>query len=200
MSENTVADIEENKKNGTEDSQEPELPDAEEQGEGAEEAASAELEALKEKYLRLSADFDNYKKRLAKEKQEIRDFGNAQRLKELLFVLDNIERAIELSEESLGEKTDFVAFLDGIKLVHSQFLTSLGNFGVTAIDSSEGTSFDPSYHEAVYKEHSETYESGLIISEVQRGYLLNGRLLRPSMVSVSQGPEKTPEEDSEEKD
>ena len=200
MSENTVTDIEENKKDGAEDSHEPELPDAEEQGEGAEEAASVELEALKEKYLRLSADFDNYKKRLAKEKQEMRDFGNAQRLKELLFVLDNIERAIELSEESVGEKTDFVAFLEGIKLVHSQFLTSLGNFGVTAIDSSEGTSFDPSYHEAVYKEHSETYESGLIISEVQKGYLLNGRLLRPSMVSVSQGPEKTSEEDSEEKD
>ena len=200
MSENTVADIEENKKNGAEDSQEPELADAEGQEEGVEETASAELASLREKYLRLSADFDNYKKRLAREKQEILDFGNTQRLKELLFVLDNIERAIELSEESLGEKTDFVAFLDGIKLVHTQLLTSLGNFGVTAIDSSEGISFDPSYHEAVYKEHSETYESGVIISQVQKGYLLNGRLLRPSMVSVSQGPEKTSEEDSEEKD
>ena len=200
MSENTAADIEENKKNGAEDSEEPELSDAEVQEEETEEDVSAELEALREKYLRLSADFDNYKKRLAKEKQEILDFGNAQRLKELLFVLDNIERAIELSEESHGEKTDFVAFLDGIKLVHSQFLAGLGNFGVAAIDSSEGTSFDPSYHEAVYKEHSETYESGTIISEVQKGYLLNGRLLRPSMVSVSQGPEKSPEEDSEEKD
>ena len=200
MSENTAADIEENKKNSAEDSEESELSGAEVQEEEIEEDVSAELEALREKYLRLSADFDNYKKRLAREKQEILDFGNTQRLKELLFVLDNIERAIELSEESLGEKTDFVAFLDGIKLVHSQFLTSLGNFGVTAIDSSEGTSFDPSYHEAVYKEHSEAYESGLIISEVQKGYLLNGRLLRPSMVSVSQGPEKTSEEDSEEKD
>lgn len=200
MSENTAADIEENKKNGAEDSEEPELSDAEVQEEETEEDVSAELEALREKYLRLSADFDNYKKRLAKEKQEILDFGNAQRLKELLFVLDNIERAIELSEESHGEKMDFVAFLDGIKLVHSQFLAGLGNFGVAAIDSSEGTSFDPSYHEAVYKEHSETYESGTIISEVQKGYLLNGRLLRPSMVSVSQGPEKPPEEDSEEKD
>ena len=153
MSENTAADIEENKKNSAEDSEESELSGAEVQEEETEEDVSAELEALREKYLRLSADFDNYKKRLAREKQEIRDFGNAQRLKELLFVLDNFERAIELSEESLGEKTDFVAFLDGIKLVHSQFLTSLGNFGVTAIDSSEGTSFDPSYHEAVYKEH-----------------------------------------------
>lgn len=200
MSENTATDIEENKKNGAEDSEEPELSDAEVQEEETEEDVSAELEALREKYLRLSADFDNYKKRLAKEKQEILDFGNAQRLKELLFVLDNIERAIELSEESHGEKTDFVAFLDGIKLVHSQFLAGLGNFGVAAIDSSEGASFDPSYHEAVYKEHSETYESGTIISEVQKGYLLNGRLLRPSMVSVSQGPEKPPEEDSEEKD
>ncbi len=199
MSENTVADIEENKKNGAENSEEPELSGAEVQEEETEEDASAELEALREKYLRLSADFDNYKKRLAKEKQEILDFGNAHRLKELLFVLDNIERAIELSEGSHGEKTDFVAFLDGIKLVHAQFLAGLENFGVTEIDSGEGTVFDPSYHEAVYKEHSETYESGTIISEVQKGYLLNGRLLRPSMVSVSQGPEKKPEKDSEEK-
>ena len=200
MSENTAADTEENEKNGIEDSEEPGLSGAEAREEETEEDVSAELEALREKYLRLSADFDNYKKRLAREKQEIRDFGNAQRLKELLFVLDNIERAIELSEESHGEKTDFVAFLDGIKLVHAQFLSGLGNFGVTGIDSGEGTVFDPSYHEAVYKEHSETYESGTIISEVQKGYLLNGRLLRPSMVSVSQGPEKPSEEDSEEKD
>ena len=200
MSENTAADIEENRKNGAEETEEPGLSGAEVQEEQTEEDVSAELEALREKYLRLSADFDNYKKRLAKEKQEILDFGNAQRLKELLFVLDNIERAIELSEESHGEKTDFVAFLDGIKLVHAQFLAGLGNFGVTEIDSGEGTVFDPSYHEAVYKEHSETYESGTIISEVQKGYLLNGRLLRPSMVSVSQGPEKPSEEDSEEKD
>ena len=199
MSENTVADIEKNKKNSTEDSEEPELSGAEMQEEEPEEDASAELEALREKYLRLSADFDNYKKRLAKEKQEILDFGNANRLKELLFVLDNIERAIELSEESHGEKTDFVAFLDGIKLVHAQFIAGLENFGVTGIDSGEGTVFDPSYHEAVYKEHSETYESGTVISEVQKGYLLNGRLLRASMVSVSQGPEKKPEKDSEEK-
>lgn len=199
MSKNTVADTGESKKNGTENSPEPELADAEGQGRGAEETASAELKALREKYLRLSADFDNYRKRLAKEKQEILDFGNAQRLRELLSVLDNIERAIELSEESHGEKTDFVAFLDGIKLVHAQLLTGFENFGVTAIESSEGTSFDPSYHEAVYKEHSETYESGVIISEVQKGYLLNGRLLRPSMVSVSQGPEKASEEDPEEK-
>ena len=198
MSENTVTDIEENKKNGTEDSEEPGISDAKVGEEEPGEDLSAELEALRGKYLRLSADFDNYKKRLAKEKQEILDFGNAHRLKELLFVLDNIERAIELSEESHGEKTDFVAFLDGIKIVHSQFLAGLENFGVTGIDSGEGTVFNPSYHEAVYKEHSETYESGTIISEVQKGYLLNGRLLRPSMVSVSQGPEKTPEKDSEE--
>ncbi len=198
MSENTAEDIEESRKNGTEDSEEPELSGAGVGEEETEEDLSAELEVLREKYLRLSADFDNYKKRLAKEKQEILDFGNAHRLKELLFVLDNIKRAIELSEESHGEKTDFVAFLDGIKLVHTQFLAGLKNFGVTEIDSGEGTVFDPSYHEAIYKEHSETYESGTVISEAQKGYLLNGRLLRPSMVSVSQGPEKTPEEDSEE--
>ena len=197
MSENTAADIEEERKDADE---QQELAGAEDAEEEIEEDVSAELEALREKYLRLSADFDNYKKRLAKEKQEIRDFGNAQKLKELLFVVDNFERAIEHSEESHGEKTDFVAFLDGIKLVHAQFLSSLENFGVTAIDSAEGTSFDPSYHEAIYKEHSEIHKSGVIISEAQRGYLLNGRLLRPSMVSVSQGAEKPSGEDSEGED
>ncbi|MCY4261847.1 MAG: nucleotide exchange factor GrpE [Candidatus Dadabacteria bacterium] len=200
MSENTEADIRESKKNGPESSEQLESPDVEkQQREGNGESISAELEALRDKYLRLSADFDNYKKRLVREKQEIRDFGNAQNLKELLFVLDNIERAIEFSGESSREKTDFAAFLDGIKLVHAQFLTGLENFGVTVIDSSEGTAFDPSYHEAVYKEHSKVHESGTIISEIQKGYLLNGRLLRPSMVSVSQGTEKTSEGDSGEK-
>ena len=199
MSENTVADIEEDGKD-TEEQQEQELADAEEAEEKIEEDLSAELEALKDKYKRLSADFENYRKRSAREKQETLDFGNAHKLKELLFVVDNIERAIEHSEESHGEKTDFIAFLDGIKLVHAQFLSSLQSFGVTAIDSGEGTSFDPSYHEAIYKEHSEIHESGVIISEAQRGYLLNGRLLRPSMVSVSQGAEKPSEEDSEGED
>ncbi|MYI73685.1 MAG: nucleotide exchange factor GrpE, partial [Candidatus Dadabacteria bacterium] len=81
MSENTAADIEENKKNGAEDSEEPGISGAEAGEEETEGDTSAELEALREKYLRLSADFDNYKKRLAKEKQEILDFGNAHRLK-----------------------------------------------------------------------------------------------------------------------
>lgn len=161
---------------------------------------AGELEDLRDKYLRLSADFDNYRKRLAREKQEILDFGNAGRLKELLFVLDNIERAIDLSEESVGEKTGFAAFLDGIKLVRTQFVSSLRGFGVTEIDASRGTGFDPSYHEAVYKERSDECGGGTIISEIQKGYLLNGRLLRPSMVSVSEGSGEEPEEDSEKKD
>ncbi len=155
-----------------------------------------ELEALRDKYLRLSADFDNYRKRLAREKREILDFGNADRLKELLFVLDNIDRAIDLSEESTGEKPDFVAFLEGIKLVRTQLVASLGTFGVAGIDASRGTDFDPSYHEAVCRERSPDCGSGTIISEMQKGYLLNGRLLRPSMVSVSEGSEEEPGENS----
>lgn len=155
-----------------------------------------ELEDLRDKYLRLSADFDNYRKRLAREKREILDFGNAERLKELLFVLDNIDRAIDLSEESTGEKTDFVAFLEGIKLVRTQLVASLGTFGVTGIDASRGTDFDPGRHEAVCRERSSDCGSGTVISEMQKGYLLNGRLLRPSMVSVSEGSGEEPGEDS----
>ncbi len=193
MSENKVAQTKEKKKKEAEDASEQELASVDEDREDCFE----ELESLKQKYVRLSADFENYKKRTAKENREMLDFGNAQRLKELLFVLDNMERAIALSEESVGEKTDFIAFLEGIKLVYSQLLSGLEGFGVTPIDSKEGVSFDPNYHEAVSKENSETYESGAVISEIQKGYLLNGRLLRPAMVSVSQGSEKTSEKSSE---
>ena len=196
MSEKTGAGVEEKKPrdatNGSGGEADP-RPDG---GGGKDRDLREELEDLRDKYLRLSADFDNYRKRLAREKREILDFGNAERLKELLFVLDNIERAIDLSEESVGEKTDFVAFLDGIKLVRTQLVASLGTFGVTGIDASRGADFDPSYHEAVCRERSEDCDSGTIISEMQKGYLLNGRLLRPSMVSVSEGSEEKPRQDS----
>ena len=196
MSEKTGAGVEEEKPrdatNGSGGEADP-RPDG---GGGKDHDLREELEDLRDKYLRLSADFDNYRKRLAREKREILDFGNAERLKELLFVLDNIERAIDLSEESVGEKTDFVAFLDGIKLVRTQLVASLGTFGVTGIDASRGADFDPSYHEAVCRERSEDCDSGTIISEMQKGYLLNGRLLRPSMVSVSEGSEEKPRQDS----
>lgn len=158
-----------------------------------------EFEALKDRYARLSADFENYRKRLAKEKREILDFGNAEKLKDLLSVVDNMERAIGLSERTEKvEEGAAEAFLEGIKLVRSQLLAALRNFGVTVIDAAPGTDFDPNYHEAVYKEYSETHGDGTIIAESQKGYLLNGRLLRPSMVSVSRGSEKASGESSEE--
>lgn len=161
-----------------------------------------EFESLKDKYARLSADFENYRKRLAKEKREILDYGNAGKLKDFLSVVDNMERAIGLSGEAgKVKKSGEEAFLEGIKLVRSQLLAALRNFGVTVIDVEPGADFNPNYHEAVYKEYSETYGDGTIITENQKGYLLNGRLLRPSMVSVSRGSEKASGDDegSEEK-
>ncbi len=138
---------------------------------------------LSEEKLRLLADFDNYKKRSARERQKNVELAKASLLEEMISVLDDIERAVEKSEEP----TDFIVFLDGIKLVHAKFLATLEKFGITVIDSGEGVRFDPNYHEAVFKEYSETHGSGTIISEVQRGYLLNGHLLRPSRVSISEG-------------
>ncbi len=163
-------------------------PDAPEETEKSTEQEIQELKEEKSKLsdekLRLLAEFDNYKKRSARDRQRDAESASASLLEKIIPVLDDIERAVEESEGP----TDFTAFFDGIRRIHTKFIATLEKVGITVIDSGEGTRFDPGCHEAVFKEYSETHESGTIISEIQRGYLFKGRLLRPSMVCVSEGP------------
>ncbi len=140
-----------------------------------------EYEELYDKYLRAAADFDNYKKRVAKEKAEIISYGNEELIKEFLNVLDNLERALEHSEASGETKSIF----EGINLVHKQFLSCLEKFGVMPISLSKGDKFDPRFHQAIEYIKSSEITPGLIISEMLKGYNLRGRLLRPSLVVVS---------------
>ncbi len=138
---------------------------------------------LYQKYLRLAADFENYKKRLAKEKADVIAYGNEELIKALLNVLDNLERALEHSDPQEDPKP----LVEGVKLVHKQFLSCLEKFGVQSIDASRGQEFDPRLHQAIERIESPDFTPGIIISEMLRGYMLKERLLRPALVVVSKG-------------
>ncbi len=145
------------------------------------ELKSREYNDLYNKYLMVVADFDNYKKRVVKEKADVVTYGNEELIKELLYVLDNLERALEHSESA--EETGPI--VEGIKLVHKQFLSALEKFGVRPIKASRGERFDPKLHQAIEHIESDEIAPGLIVSEMLKGYMLKDRLLRPSLVIVS---------------
>lgn len=136
---------------------------------------------LYNRFLRIAADFDNYKKRISREKTDIADFGNEGLIKELLTVLDNLELAISHSDP----EADIRSIIDGIRLVHNQLFGILGIYGLKVVDSSKGAEFDPMYHQAVERVETEELTPGLILEEMVRGYLLKDRLLRPASVTVS---------------
>lgn len=144
---------------------------------------SGDYNELYDKYVRLTADFENYKKRLAREKADIISYGNEELIKALLNVLDNFERALEHADE----QDDSMGLIEGVKLVHKHFVSCLEKFGVTQIDSSKGTEFDPRYHQAIERIETNELTPGLIISVMVKGYLLKERLLRPALVVVSKG-------------
>ena len=149
-----------------------------------------ELEELNQKYLRLAADFDNYKRRMAKEKADSIAYGNEELIREFLNVLDNLERALEHTQH----KDDVKPIIDGVKLVQKQFMGTLEKFGVQGIDSSEGIEFDPMLHQAVDHAESDDVEPGLVLSEMLPGYTLKDRLLRPALVVVSKNKEDSSKE------
>ncbi|MGD0229313.1 MAG: nucleotide exchange factor GrpE [Syntrophorhabdales bacterium] len=143
-----------------------------------------ELGELREKILYQQADFENFKKLKAREKQEVLRFGNETLIKELLPVIDNLERALEHASKT--EEVKSIA--EGVALTLNGFLKVLQKFDVNRVEA-VGQKFDPNLHEAVYQEEKEGVEPGTIINEFQKGYVMDGRLLRPSMVSVASRPE-----------
>ena len=142
------------------------------------------LKELNSKYLYLQADFENFKKIKAREKQDLLKFGNEVLIKELLPVIDNLERAIDHAEKYQDDQ----GIVEGVKITLNEFLRVLERSGVERIDAM-GKQFDPNFHEAFFQEETENMEPNIVISELQKCYTLNGRLLRPSIVSVSKKPE-----------
>lgn len=130
-----------------------------------------------ERYLRLLADFQNFRARTEKEKADIRSYANEKVIGELLPVIDNFERALATNTE------DFEGYAKGMELIFGQIMTVIEHAGVKEI-SAEGEMFDPTKHNAVMTENVEELEDGMISRVLQKGYTLNGRVVRPSMVAV----------------
>ena len=157
-------------------------------------ALEAENSELKEQYLRKQADFDNFRKRMQREKEEAARFANKDLMLDILPVIDDFERAIKSAEES----RDFDAFHDGVKLIEKQFTGMLDRkWGLKRIEA-EGQEFDPQCHEAVAAEPDPDVTTSVVLEDFQKGYYLHDRVLRSSMVKVAvpqqdSGSESSPE-------
>jgi molecular chaperone GrpE len=140
-----------------------------------------EAKDMFDRLTRVSADFENYKKRVGREKDDAIKFGNEKLMKELLPVLDNMKRALQSAPAEGG------SFVDGVRLVAKTFEDGLAKFGVQGFDS-QGFTFDPQKHEAVGARPDANVPAQHVCEEYQRGYMLHDRLLRPALVIVSSGP------------
>lgn len=158
-----------------------------------------ELSVEKERILRISADFDNFRKRTEREKLSLVSNAQGEVVENLLPVLDNFERAkAQIKVETEGEEK----INNSYQSIYKQFLEILGSLGVVPVET-VGNPFDPLLHEAIMREDSSEYEEGIIIQEFRKGFKLGERLLRPAMVKVSAGPgpkKPEPEESKEEED
>ncbi|MFW6312555.1 MAG: nucleotide exchange factor GrpE [Spirochaetota bacterium] len=140
-----------------------------------------ELADLREQLLRKSADFDNYRKRMQREKEEFAAYANRELLLDLVPIIDDFERAIKSGEES----QDFTAFHDGIVMIEKQFISMLERKWHLRRFESVGEEFDPQRHEAMLTEEVPGHERSMVLEDFQKGYLLNERVLRPAKVKVS---------------
>jgi len=152
----------------------PEVP-----AEPASDELKAEVEAMREKVIRAQADMQNLRRRCEKDVEQAHKFGQERLIKELLPVIDNFERAIETAPEG----TDAVV-MDGITMTKDGMLAALAKFDVIQVDPM-GTPFDPTFHQAVSIIENAEVEPNSVIAVMQKGYTLNGRLVRPAMVMVS---------------
>ena len=159
--------------------------DASEKEEAAEQAKAAEEKKEPEedndaRYMRLAADFQNYKRRVEKEKSDIYQYANEKIALDIIEVMDNFERALAHSAECADKQ-----FAEGVNMIYKQLKTVLDKNNIIAIED-EGHEFDPNFHNAVMVEENPDYESGIVIQAMQKGYTLNGKVIRPSMVKVAQ--------------
>jgi hypothetical protein len=165
----------EDKENQDEDCIEAEIVEDDEKE--ATKKPSDEVNEYQERYQRLLADFDNYKKREEANKADFKKFASSSLVEKLLPVIDNLDRALAKADEN-------DAFVEGVVMTRKELLKVLANEGLEEIPS-DGCEFDHNIHQAVLAEDSDEVESNHIIETFQKGYKLNGRLLRPAMVKVA---------------
>ncbi|ABW65879.1 nucleotide exchange factor GrpE [Desulfosudis oleivorans] len=147
------------------------------------EAALEEKKKVEDKLLRAAAEFDNYKKRLEKQWADFKKYAHEAVIRELLSVVDNLERAIVASKDTADQNE---CLLSGVDMTLTEILKVFEKFGVTRIDAL-GRSFDPNFHEAVARRETDDTDANIVIEEYQKGYMIHDRLLRPAMVVVSAG-------------
>ncbi len=144
---------------------------------GLREKYEAELAEKENRYLRLQADFENFRRRTRQEKEELAAVVTQNLLKDLLPFLDNFERALA------AEAADADSLKTGVEMVYKQLVETLKKEGLSYIET-EGKAFDPNFHQAVMRVQDETKEDGAIVAELQKGYMVKDRVIRPSMVQV----------------
>lgn len=146
-----------------------------------------EVEDLKKKYFYLLAESDNTRKRFEREKENLIKYGNEKILSSLIEVLDNFDHSIIALKDETDEKVKSIK--DGMEMIQKQFLSKLHDNGLSRIEAL-GENFDPKFHEAMCEQVDNDKKAGTVLSEFQKGYSLNGRLLRPSKVVVSKKGEE----------
>ena len=142
-----------------------------------------DLKQSEEKFLRVHADFENIKKRLEREKYQAIDYASEKFAKDLLTPLDTLEMALASANVDLSAEELLPKLKEGIELTIKSFITTFEKHNITKVDTTG--EFDPNMHNAVMQVDSQNHESGQIVSELQKGYMLKDRLLRPSMVSIA---------------
>jgi molecular chaperone GrpE len=146
-------------------------------------AKDKELKETYDRLLRTTAEFENYKKRMAREMDEFRKYANQSLLREMLSIVDHIELALQAAGGSGSQKT----IADGLGLTLKELLRILERFNVTPVETA-GKPFNPEVHEAILREPAEGLPENAIVREMQKGYMINGRLLRPALVVVAAAP------------
>ena len=159
-----------------------------------EETPEEKLKTTHDKLLRTMAEMENQRRRLEKEKQEAFEFGGFNFAAESLLLIDNIDRAIVSfkNDESLKNNKDLNKIIDGIEIVKKDLVSIFKKNGIEAIEC-VNKKFDPNFHQAMLELEDNTKEAGTVVQEIQKGYMMKNRLLRPSLVGVTKKREKNAE-------
>lgn len=148
------------------------------------EKLKAEADEYKDKFMRTAADLENFRRRADKEKSDLIAYGMEKFFTELLPVLDSFDKAFEGTSQEDASEEGFKSFCEGITMVRKQLLDALGRYGLQTVEA-QGKAFDPNLHQAIQRVEKDDVEDEMIDQEFQKGYQLNGRLIRPSMVTVA---------------
>ena len=154
-------------------------PDA---NDGADKADAEKAAKFEQQFVRLQADFANYKKRTASEKLQISEVVKMDVLSRILPVIDNFERSLKAPTDAVSD--DVHSFIEGYEMIYKQLMAVLEKEGVTKIEA-VGKPFDPNYHQAVMRVPSDEYDDDIVVEVLQEGYLLGEKTLRPAMVKVA---------------